>query len=107
MIASAIIWALFANMLYFNELTSASRDCGVKSLWVSFWNFFTFGVDELFPFVVGVSSTSLEALIQGGETYCSQSYYFDPVGYGYFLLMPIVIVAGCILLHRWTVAGQQ
>lgn len=105
MIASAVVWALVANMLYFNELSSAPRECGAKSLWVSLWNFFTFGVDDLFPFGVGVSSTSLETLIQGGESYCSQRYFFDPLGYGYFLLMPVAIVVGCVLLYRWTQAG--
>ncbi len=95
-------------MLYFNELGSHPRECNQKSIWVSVWNFFTFGIDELFPYSVGVTTPDLEGVIRGEiGHFCHQTYYFVEIGYAYFLLAPIAIVAAGVLLYRWSVGPHS
>lgn len=107
MVAGGVIWAVLASLVYFNGV-GAGHDCYSPSFWIVAWNFLTFGQLDLFPYEVGVSSPDVGALIRGEvENYCSHTYYFSPLGYALFLVLPVVIVVACYSLYRWTVGSRS
>lgn len=101
-VAVLVIWFVIANLLYFSNIKEMAHPCSEMPGWLPLWVPFTFGIKELFPYAIQTYSSDVLTMLRSeGEWFCNQSFLFDEIGYGYFVLMPIAIVVAGYFLYKW------
>lgn len=95
--AISVIWMVIANLLYFDAIKLAMHECSLQPNWIKFWQMFTLGIDGLFPYDTILGDPGFGS----GPFICIRAYYFDGVGYAYFLIGPIAILVGAYFLYQW------
>ncbi len=95
-----VVWIVIASMLYFSNIKQVSHECHEISGWLSLWNYFTFGVAELFPYKIEIISSNISQILKG-EFYCSEKFEFYDIGYIYFIFTPVIISAAAIFSYKW------
>lgn len=94
--AISVIWIVIANLLYFDALKLAMHNCELQPSWLKLWQMFSLGIDGLLPY-----ATSRSVGWSADTVTCFEIYYFNEVGYAYFLIGPIAILVGAYLLYQW------